>query len=68
MSDDKSKTAPQDASKVNVNQDYEVAYWCKKFNCTKAQLIKAVANVGVMANDVEKEVKRLKNLNRGMGM
>ena len=54
MSDDKSKTAPQDASRVNVNEEYEVQYWTKKFGCSAEQLKKAVREVGVSASDVEK--------------
>jgi hypothetical protein len=38
MSDDKTKTAPQDAARVNVNEDYEVRYWTQKFGGTKEQL------------------------------
>jgi len=58
MSDDKSKRRPQDASRVNIHEPYEVEYWCEKFGCTKPQLIDAVQKVGVMADDVEKELKR----------
>lgn len=54
MSDDKSKTRPQDASKVNVHEPYEVEYWTKKFGCTKAQLEAAVKAVGTSAAAVEK--------------
>ena len=46
MSDDKSKTQPQDASKVNVHEQYEVEYWTKKFGVTPAQLKAAVSRVG----------------------
>lgn len=63
MSDNLEEKVPQDASKVNINQSYEVVYWCNKFNCTEAQLKKTVAKVGVMADDVEKDIKRLKSLN-----
>ena len=38
MSDDKSKRGPQDASRVNVNADYEVAYWTKRFGVNADQL------------------------------
>lgn len=62
MADNKSKKEPQDASKVNVNQDYEVRYWCAKFNCTQAMLKRAVNNVGVSAVKVAIEVARLKRL------
>lgn len=58
MADDKSKTRPQDALRVNVHEDYEVRYWCEKYGCTAEELKAAVAKVGVMAADVEKELKR----------
>ena len=68
MPDDKTKKIPQDADRVDVNDPNEVYYWCGKFNCSEAQLKQTVANVGVMADDVEKEISRLKNRNRGMSM
>ena len=57
MADNRSKTAPQDAQRVNVDEDYEIAYWTKKFGCTATQLKAAVKKVGVMAKSVEKELK-----------
>ncbi len=57
MPDDKSKTRPQDSSRVNVHEPYEVEYWCKHFGCTKQQLVDAVKKVGVMVRDVERELK-----------
>jgi len=56
--DDKTKTRPQDAKRVNVNEDYEVRYWTQKFGATAEQLKAAVKKVGVMAVDVEAELKR----------
>jgi hypothetical protein len=35
MADDKTKTRPQDAQRVNVHERYEVRYWTKKFGCTE---------------------------------
>ena len=58
MADDKSKTRPQDAQRVNIHEDYEVEYWTKKFGCTKQQLIAAVGAVGPVVKDVEAELKR----------
>jgi hypothetical protein len=58
ISDDKSKTRPQDAERVNVHEDYEVQYWCGKFGCTPDQLKAVVKKVGVIAKDVEAELKR----------
>jgi hypothetical protein len=57
MSDDKSKRGPQDSSKVNVHEDYEVEYWCRKFGCTRTQLVAAVAAVGTSTAAVEKYLK-----------
>ena len=33
---DKSKPRPQDAQRVNVQEDSEVEYWSKKLKCTPA--------------------------------
>ncbi|MET3035864.1 DUF3606 domain-containing protein [Chryseobacterium sp. NRRL B-14859] len=54
MSDDLSKKRPQDATKVNVNEDWELEYWSKKFGVTKDQLKNAVKAVGVSAAAVQK--------------
>lgn len=57
MSDDKTKIAPEDAMRVNVNEQYEAAYWSKRLNTTPDKLKAAVKKVGVMVDDVEKELK-----------
>jgi len=54
MSDDLTKRRPQDASKVNVNEQWEVNWWTQEFGCTETQLRNAVKAVGVMAADVRK--------------
>lgn len=54
MSDDLTKRRPQDSSKVNVHEPWEVNWWCSEFNCTKAQLVAAVNAVGVSAAAVRK--------------
>ena len=56
MPDDKTKTRPQDASRVNIHEKYEVEYWSKKFKVTPEQLKAAVSKVGVSAKAVEKEL------------
>ena len=42
MPDNKTKTAPQDAKRVNVEEEYEVAYWSKRFGTTPEKLKAAV--------------------------
>jgi hypothetical protein len=58
MPDDKSKTRPQDSSRVNVHEDYEVQYWTQKLGCTAQQLKDAVQKVGVGAAAVELELSK----------
>jgi hypothetical protein len=57
MSDDKSKSSGQDRQRINVNQDYELRDWSKKFGVTPEELKRAVAKVGDRATDVERELK-----------
>jgi Protein of unknown function (DUF3606) len=54
MGDDLTKRRPQDSSKVNVHEPWEVNWWCGEFNCTKAQLVAAVNTVGVSAATVRR--------------
>ena len=58
MSDDKTLRTPADAQRVNVGEDYEVRYWTNKWNVTPQQLRAAVDKVGVMVDDVERELRR----------
>jgi hypothetical protein len=54
MADDLTKRRPQDSSKVNVHEPWEVNWWCGEFNCTRGQLISAVNTVGVSAAAVKR--------------
>jgi Protein of unknown function (DUF3606) len=56
MSDDLSNRGPKDRARVNVNEPWELTYWCKKFNCTEAQLRAAVKAVGPMVTEVQKHL------------
>lgn len=58
MSDDKSKTGAPDRKRVNVNEDYELRDWAKKWGVSEQRVRDAVAKVGVMAADVERELKK----------
>ncbi len=53
MPDNKKETQPQDAKRININEDYEVQYWTKKFGCSKEELKDAVDSVGVSSEKVE---------------
>lgn len=58
MSDDLRKRGGQDRTRIDVNQDYELRDWAKKFGVTPQQLKEAVKAVGDRAADVEKHLNR----------
>lgn len=45
MADDLSNRGPQDRSRINLSEDWEVQYWTKKLGVTKQQLSDAVKAV-----------------------
>ena len=57
MPDDKSKRGGQDRKRINVNEDYELRDWSKKFGVSQAELKAAVKAVGDNASAVEKHLK-----------
>lgn len=58
MADDLSKRGPQDRSRVNVNEPWELTYWCAEFKCNEIQLRAAVKAVGVMVTDVRRHLSK----------
>ena len=52
MSDEKSNRGPADRTRINVNEDYEIAYWTKELGISADRLRNLVAKHGVMAADV----------------
>ncbi|WP_313335001.1 DUF3606 domain-containing protein [Comamonas sp.] len=58
MSDDKTKPGGQDRTRINVNEDYELRDWSKKFNVSPEQLKAAVQAVGTSAAAVEQHLKQ----------
>jgi hypothetical protein len=56
MADDKSKVGRQDRERIDVNEDYELRDWSKKFGATPDELKKAVQSVGTSADAVRKHL------------
>lgn len=52
MADNKANTGAQDRSRIAMGEEYEVAYWTKKFRVSKDALAEAVAAVGTSAQAV----------------
>jgi Protein of unknown function (DUF3606) len=57
MIDKPSKRGPQDRSRINTSEDYEVRYWSRKFGVSPETLKAAVRKVGDSAKAVEMELK-----------
>lgn len=57
MADNKDLRAPQDASRIAMGEDYEVAYWTSKFGVSREELAAAVKAVGNSADAVESHLK-----------
>jgi hypothetical protein len=51
-----SKAVKPDRSKINMQSDDEVRYWCKHLGVSPTQLQKIVLKVGNAARAVEKEL------------
>lgn len=58
MADDPNKTGPEDADRINVNQDHELRYWTKTLGVDEAELKKLVKEHGVMAADVRAAIAK----------
>ncbi len=54
MTDDTSNRGPQDRTRINVHEDYEVRYWTQVMGCTPDELREAVHAVGVSADAVRR--------------
>ena len=57
MADDPNLRGPRDRSRIDVRQSHELRYWSQKFGVTEDELRNAVADVGPMADAVEKRLK-----------
>lgn len=56
MADDLKIREPQDRNFVNVNEPWEVNWWCKKWGVTPDQLRAAVKAVGTSAAAVARHL------------
>ena len=56
--DNKEKIGSPDRERINVNEDYELQDWSKKFGVNKEQLKAAVDAVGTQAQDVKAYLKK----------
>ncbi|MGB9991575.1 DUF3606 domain-containing protein [Pseudoduganella rhizocola] len=56
MSDNLQNRGPQDRSRINVNEEWEVAYWTKELGLSKAELEAAVKAAGPSVSAVRQHL------------
>ena len=56
MADDLSNRGRPDRDRINVNEDYEVRDWAKKFGVSPEELKRAVQQVGDRADTVRQHL------------
>lgn len=59
MSDNTRSPGGQDRKRVNVNEDYELRDWSKKFGVTPGEIRAAVRAVGDLAENVKEYLSRV---------
>ena len=57
MADNRDQPGGQDRKRINVNEQYEVQDWAKKFGVSADKLKEAVQAAGTWSDDVEKHLK-----------
>jgi hypothetical protein len=57
MADNLNGIARLDDSRINIEQDYEVRYWCEKLSVSEDQLKSAVAKAGPMVKNVREHLQ-----------
>lgn len=54
MPDDLRRRRPQDSSRININEPYEVGYWTQTLGVSESKLRRAVNAVGTSVEAVKK--------------
>lgn len=62
MSERHGPRGPADASQVNVLEAQDLKYWCRALGVSVERLVQAVAEVGLMADDVRAELRRQRKI------
>ena len=56
--DDPRFRGPDDRSRIRVENEQEVRWWCVQFNCSEDQLRQAVTRAGRIPESVRKELRK----------
>ena len=55
---DKQLRTPNDTTRVNLDEDWEVEYWCERFDVNEGTLRACIASVGPSADDIQRKLGR----------
>ena len=55
---EETKAVLEDAELISLSEDYEIAYWRKRFGVSDDRLAEAVRRVGLSAAAIEAHLKR----------
>jgi hypothetical protein len=53
---DKKLRTPTDTTRVNLAEDWEVEYWCERFDVNEGTLRACIAAVGPGADDIQRRL------------
>ena len=56
MADNLNIKQPEDPTKININQDWELKYWANELGVGESRLIAIVKKVGPLVKDVRAEL------------
>ena len=55
---DKDVRVPDDTTNVRLDEDWEVNYWCARYEVTEDELRACVVQVGTRTDDVERHLRK----------
>jgi hypothetical protein len=53
---DDQKDGGKDRTRIDIHDDHDLRYWSRKFDVSRADVRRAVEKVGVLADDVGREL------------
>lgn len=55
--DDLTRKRPEDPTKININQQWEIDYWTKELGISETKLIALVKKVGPEVSKIKEELR-----------
>ncbi|MGZ8266552.1 MAG: DUF3606 domain-containing protein [Burkholderiales bacterium] len=55
---DKDVRTPEDTTRINLESDWEIHYWCARYSVGEDELRACVLQVGTQADDLERHLEK----------